>query len=98
MKLGRRLSLTIVIFVALRAASAAEVDVYILTGQSNSLGTTNLETPADPGLHPADSQTDFYWANAAGGSSTNVDYPTALSSSSQGLITDLPVQGGEGGS
>lgn len=79
---------------AVALAQAADIDVYILTGQSNSLGTTNLESPSDPGVHPADSQTDFFWANASGGSSSNIAYPPALSSSSGGAITSLQVQGG----
>jgi hypothetical protein len=88
---------TILLLFGSASAQAVELDVYILTGQSNSLGTTNLESPSDPGVHPADSDTDFFWANAAGGSSSNVAYPAALSSSSGGLITALQVQGGEGG-
>ena len=85
------------LLISATSGQAAELNVYILTGQSNSLGTTNLETSPGPGVHMADSQTDFFWANAAGGSSSNIAYPPALSSSSDGLITDLQVQGGEGG-
>lgn len=94
MKSVRRLLAMIVILAGTASARADNLDVYILTGQSNSLGTTNLESPSDPGLHPADSQTDFFWANASGGSSSNIAYPPALSSSSGGAITNLQVQSG----
>lgn len=45
--------------------------VYILTGQSNSLGTTNgSELDRLPGLDPADDQIRFWWANVADASSS----------------------------
>jgi autotransporter-associated beta strand protein len=45
--------------------------VYILTGQSNSLGTTNgSELDRLPGLDPADDQIRFWWANVADATSS----------------------------
>jgi hypothetical protein len=49
---------------AAQAVAVAPVDVYILTGQSNSLGTTRYETDYAPGTHPADSVIRILWSNA----------------------------------
>jgi hypothetical protein len=76
------------------AARGATWDVYILTGQSNSLGTTNLENPSGPGSHPADTETAFFWSNV---NSSNTGYPPLLYGDSNGLITTLQVQQGDAG-
>lgn len=68
-----------------------DFNVYILTGQSNSLGTTNLETPFDPGTDPTDVQTDFFWSNV---SSSNTVYPPVVQGDSGGAISTLQVQEG----
>lgn len=45
--------------------------VYVLTGQSNSLGTTSgTELDRLPGLDPADDQVRFWWANVADATSS----------------------------
>ena len=45
---------------------AAHVDLYVLTGQSNSLGTTaGGEADVSPGIDPADAQVKFFWSNRA---------------------------------
>lgn len=75
-------------------AQAVEFDVYILTGQSNSLGTTGLEAPFQPGTHSADAQTEFFWSNV---NSTNTVYPPNLYGDSSGSITTLQMQQGDGG-
>ncbi len=73
---------------------AVEFDVYILTGQSNSLGTTALETPFDPGTDPADAATSFFWSNVQ---ASNAVYPPALYGDSDGAITALQMQQADGG-
>lgn len=76
---------------------AVELSVYILTGQSNALGTTDLEgsTAAQygPGVDPADAGTRFFWSNV---STRATAYPPLLSGDSQGTITTLQMQQGEG--
>lgn len=71
--------------------------VYILTGQSNSLGTTSLEglTQAQwgPGEHPADAVTPFFWSNV---SPSNGVFPPALLGDSEGLFKTIEIQQGEG--
>jgi hypothetical protein len=77
-------------------AQAARRSVYLLTGQSNSLGTTNLEGPSfDPGTHPADAVTGFFWSNVSTSSSdpNNV----VLYGDSGGAVTTLQMQQGDGG-
>ncbi len=76
------------------AGRAVEYDVYILTGQSNSLGTTGSgDTLPAPGVEPADGQTGFFWSNA---SAANTAYPPVLYGESGG-ITALQTQQGDGG-
>lgn len=66
-----------------------------MTGQSNSLGTTNLEGAAfDPGFHPADTSTDFFWSNASTSSSNSNNI--ILYGDSGGAITTLQMQQGAG--
>lgn len=76
-------------------AAAVEYDVYILTGQSNSLGTTGSgDTLAAPGTDLADGQTGFFWSNV---SASNTVYPPVLYGDSGGAITTLQTQQGDGG-
>jgi len=76
-------------------AQADTLDVYILTGQSNSLGTTNLEGATfDPGTHLADAQTNFFWSNASTASSDPNNI--VLYGDSGGAITQLQMQQGAG--
>lgn len=72
--------------------TAAEVGVYILTGQSNSLGTTNLESPFEPGAGPDDANTEFFWSNV---NATNTAYPPLLYGDSNGETTTLRMQQGD---
>ncbi len=47
-------------------AASKHLKVYVLTGQSNSLGTTSgNEIDRLPGLDPADDQIRFWWENVA---------------------------------
>lgn len=82
----------LILLTAIVSAQAGDVDVYILTGQSNSLGTTNLESAGfAPGTHPADAQTNFFWSNV---NASNTAYPPLLYGDSGGAITTLQVQQG----
>jgi len=82
---------------AVGVASAEEYSVYILTGQSNSLGTTALEggDPAvyNPGSSDAYDDTAFFWSNV---NASNTVYPPAIYGDSGGAITTLQVQQGLG--
>lgn len=66
---------------------AAHYKLFILTGQSNSLGTTNgSESDLSPGTDPADTHVPFYWHNVA-------DASTSLGDSG-GVFTTLQSQQG----
>ena len=69
--------------------------LYVLTGQSNSLGTTADPNDADrsPGEHPADDHIRFYWSNR---STRAGDGPAVLIGDSEGEVTTLKEQQGEG--
>lgn len=68
-------------------AHAAHYKLFVLTGQSNSLGTTNAgEADVSPGSDPADARIPFYWHNW-------VDATTSLGSSG-GAFTSLQAQQG----
>jgi len=79
-----------------QAAPAADPpwEVYVLTGQSNMLGTTGSgdATPA-PGPSPADERIACFWSNAT---STNTAFPPKLYGDSGAAITTLRVQQGDG--
>ena len=82
------------ILAAAQVAAAPPVDVYILTGQSNSLGTTASETNYTPGTHPADSRVRFWWANVSGTPS----WPAELIDNSGNGFKILQMQQGAYGS
>ena len=88
---------TVVVYTILCASigtQADELDVYILTGQSNSLGTTELEgDDFSPGTHPADAQTHFFWSNPSAIGSANPDTIVLLGDSG-GKIKSLQMQQG----
>lgn len=66
---------------------ATHYKIFILTGQSNSLGTTGGgEEDASPGSDPADAQVRFFWHNRADAEQTLGD--------SGGKFTDLQEQQG----
>ncbi len=73
------------------------VDVFVLTGQSNSLGTTNFEgsSPAThgPGADPSDALIEFFWSNVRAG---NTNYPPMLYGDSGGSAGKLQMQQGDG--
>lgn len=71
-------------------ASAAHIKLFVLTGQSNSLGTTN-GGEADPtsGSDPADSHVQFFWDNLASSGS-----PPVSIGDSGGVFTTLQDQQG----
>ena len=76
-------------------ASAQRVRIFILTGQSNSLGTTGDQQEKDitPGESPWDAHIPFFWANR----STRVkDRASPLYDDSGGKIVSLRAQKGEG--
>ena len=77
-------------------SQADELDVYILTGQSNSIGTTVQEGENfGPGTHPADTQTAFFWSNPSAIGSSNPN-TIVLHGDSEGMITTLQMQQGNG--
>ena len=93
--MSRRLPLQVLagFLAAAQAVAAAPVDVYILTGQSNSLGTTKAETDYSPGSHPADSVIRIFWANVGG-----TGWPVTLLGTSTNLFIPLQMQQGGYGS
>ena len=97
----RRLYPSIVSLVAALAIasviSAHDIDVYIITGQSNSLGTTGLEGGApnyEPGTDSSDGSTNLFWSNV---SAANTGFPPVLYGDSGGSITTLQIQQGDSG-
>ena len=71
------------------------VKIFVLTGQSNSLGTTadKQEPDITPGTDPLDVQIPFFWANR---STRAGDGPAVLYDDSGGKIVTLRAQKGEG--
>ena len=68
-------------------AGATHIKLFVLTGQSNSLGTTaGGETDPSPGTDPADATIKFLWHNV-------VDASTSLGDSG-GVVTTLQEQQG----
>ena len=68
--------------------------VFILTGQSNALGTTCLEgLDYGPGLCATDGETQLFWSNV---NAANMGYPPLLYGSSEGRFLPLQMQQGEG--
>lgn len=87
MKFPQVLPLAAVLATLLGSAPAAHYKVFVLTGQSNSLGTTNgTETDVSPGGDPADARVKFFWHNVA-------DAGTSLGSSG-GTFTRMQAQQG----
>src|ERR1022692_948672 len=91
---GRLLLNGLVVFLtATQAVASAPMDVYILTGQSNSLGTTTLEGSSYfPTTLPEDAKIPFFWANAYGFGG----YPLQLYGMSGNKILTLRMQQGDG--
>lgn len=84
-----------VLLLAPAVGLAVEYDVYILTGQSNSLGTTGSgDSLMSPGADEVDGQTAVFWSNVT---SSNTAYPPTLYGDSAGGLTTLRVQQGDGG-
>lgn len=71
------------------------VQVFVLTGQSNSLGTTSdpAERDISPGVDPLDAAIPFFWCNR---STRAGDGPAMSYGSSDGRIVTLQAQQGEG--
>jgi hypothetical protein len=71
------------------------VKIFVLTGQSNSLGTTadKKEPDITPGKDPLDAQIPFFWANR---STRGGDGAAVLYDDSGGKIVSLRAQKGEG--
>jgi sialidase-1 len=79
--------LTFFLLLTALPVAAAHYQVFLLTGQSNSLGTTNgTEADLSPGSDPADSRVKFFWHNVA-------DATTSLGTSG-GAFTPLQAQQG----
>ncbi|MCA9248189.1 MAG: exo-alpha-sialidase, partial [Planctomycetales bacterium] len=76
-------------------ASLPPVDLFVLTGQSNSLGTVDPRDAADPAppIHEIDQQISFFWSNR---STRAGDSESPLIGSSGGRFTSLTFQQGEG--
>lgn len=94
----RRFTLNVVavFLIAWQVTAGAAVDVYIITGQSNSLGTTSNETgDYTPDSHPADSLTNFWWNNVSVDGTT---YPPSSYGSSGDAFKTLQMQQGDGSS
>ncbi|MCK5803880.1 MAG: hypothetical protein KAI66_13650 [Lentisphaeria bacterium] len=75
-------------------AIAKHVKVFVVTGQSNSLGTTADSTEKDvsPGENPLDTGIPFFWSNR---STRAGDGPAMLYGDSGGNILSLRAQQGE---
>ncbi len=69
--------------------------MFVLTGQSNSLGTSAdpAETDVSPGADPLDARVPFFWANR---STRAGDGPAVMIGGSGGRIVTLRAQQGEG--
>jgi|UniRef100_UPI0037839BD6 hypothetical protein len=76
-------------------ANGQHLKVFVLTGQSNSLGTTadKKEPDITPGKNPLDAQIPFFWANR---SSRSGDGAAKLYDDSGGNIVTLRAQKGDG--
>lgn len=84
----RLLSIAALLGFAIPQASAAHYRVFVVTGQSNSLGTTNgTETDTSPGTDAADPRVRFFWHNVA-------DATTSIGSSGGAFTTLQAQQGG----
>lgn len=71
MKLRKIPLLAAALATLLCSARAAHYKVFVLTGQSNSLGTTNgAEADVSPGSDPADTRVKFFWSNVADATSS----------------------------
>ena len=76
-------------------ANGQHLKIFVLTGQSNSLGTTadTKEPDITPGKDPLDAQIPFFWANR---SSRSGDGAAKLYDDSGGKILTLRAQKGDG--
>lgn len=76
-------------------ANGQHLKIFVLTGQSNSLGTTadTKEPDITPGKDPLDAQIPFFWANR---SSRSGDGAAKLYDDSGGKIDTLRAQKGDG--
>lgn len=82
-----RLLPVLLALLAAPSAGAAHYKLFVLTGQSNSLGTTNgTETDLSPGIDAADARLKFFWHNVADAST--------LIGDSGGVFKSLQTQQG----
>lgn len=93
---GRRWCLVLLAAVPLAGrVVAAEVDVYVFTGQSNMLGTTAADDRRPvPDPKAAAGAARMLWSNV---SPANTDWPPRLLGDSGGGFVPLAVQQGDGG-
>ena len=95
--LSRVLILMLAMAAPVHETSAEMYEVFILTGQSNSLGTTRYggDSPSDygPGFNKADQQVSFFWSNVH---ASNTQYPPKLYGDSGGKFVSLRMQQGDG--
>ena len=83
----KKLFISIITFFLTFASRADHIRLFVLTGQSNSLGTTaGGEADPSPGSDPADDAIKFFWHNVA-------DASTSLGDSG-GVFTTLQEQQG----
>lgn len=88
--------LLIFVLCSVTIAEAKHIKIYLLTGQSNSLGTTANKKDKDPSRPPAsplDKKIAFFWNNR---STAAADGPAAIIGDSGGKITTLKEQQGQG--
>ena len=82
-----RLACVLLGFAVVPFAAAAHYKLFVLTGQSNSLGTSNgKESDVSPGVDAADGRLKFFWHNVA-------DASNSLGDSGR-VFTPLQVQQG----
>lgn len=85
--LPRLAAISLALALAPHCALATHYKLFVLTGQSNSLGTTNAgEADPSPGTDPADGHVKFYWSNIA-----DATHPLG---NSGGAFTTLQAQQG----
>jgi hypothetical protein len=94
MKTKQWAGLIAAVCVAAGTLEAKTVKIFVLTGQSNSLGTTAdpKETDVSPGTDPLDGTVPFFWANR---STRAGDGPAVMIGDSGGAIKTLQAQQGE---
>ena len=86
--MNRRHQFVAVCFLGLTLVTtpAAHLRIFVLSGQSNALGTTadTSESDITPGADPADANTPFFWSNR---NTSSDNFPAGIIGDSDGLIS-----------